>query len=292
MTEDIMSFFERRLPPFLKASMLTGPTTYTIESAEALRIKGEVKPILRFRETASPLILIKPNAEFLKEKVGPRMDQLPGRRVTLEAEALSIQGKEVKSIRIVEVLPLDQQLQENPLPPPSMLEWTRHIDVYESRGWVWIPIRPNSKEPYRGEAWTEQAFNRDSILKNIQHGGNLAIVAGPSGLVVLDLDIDQMPRLLSSSITLTQRTSRGYQFFTREPFDHELFNRLKEAIPELDIPRTGPMYTVVPLSRTCTQDHGNKHDCKVHDLRVRTWVGEGLEAEALQFPEFVRTVLK
>jgi len=200
----------------------------------------------------------------------------------------------MKRIRIVGVLPIAQPTAEGVLEPPSVLEWIRHLDIYEGWGWArgWIPIRPLSKEPYRGEAWTEQTFDRSSIQQSVAHGGNLAIVAGKLGYVVLDLDVDQLPSPFDPSLTLTQRTSRGYQFFTGEPFDQGLFNRLKELVPQFDVPRMGPMYAVVPLSRTCVCDHGKRHDCRIHDLRTRTWIGDGMKAKAVRFSEFARMVLK
>lgn len=285
MPQSIKDFYER--PSFLNARSLVGTKSFVIKSANSERIRDQIKLVLRFEEISNPFIVNKTNAEILATKFGPSVDGLIGKRIALVALPTTYKGEPVMGLRVV-----DPPAEHAELVSPSLADWERHIDNYIARGWRLIPLPKHSKKPYPGEFWTEQQFDRNSILENVTHGGNVAAEAGTSNIAILDLDSNKMPSVLDPFLTLSQKTARGFQFVTGLPFDQNLFDRLKQVVPELDTPRMGAMYAVLPLSQTCANDHGNKDVCRVHDLRVRTWIGAGLEASVLPFPEFAKVVLR
>lgn len=280
-----MDYYERA--GFLNAKSFVGTKSFIIRSAMSERIRDQDKLVLGFEETPNPLIVNRVNAEVLVAKFGPSVDGLVGKRIFLAALPTTYRGEPVLGLRIV-----NPPAEHAELVSPSLADWERHIDNYLARGWRLIPLPKHSKKPYPGEFWTEQQFDRNSILENVTHGGNVAAEAGSSNIVIVDLDSNKMPSVLNPFLTLSQKTARGFQFVTGLPFDQNLFDRLKQVVPELDTPRMGAMYAVLPLSKTCTNDHRNKDVCKVHDLRVRTWIGEGLNAKISPFVEFARRVLK
>jgi len=287
-----MNFFSERGREFLNAASLVAPQTLTIGSATREKVRGQDKLVIRFIEIPNPWIVNRTNAIVLVTKFGPDVDTLVGKRITLEALPTTYAGTATMGIRVVDTPADNHESAELIRTPPTASDWAAHIDNYLGRRWRLLPLPKYSKKPFPGEHWVDQQFDRSSLLENVIHEGNLAVEAGASKLVILDLDIDKLPKILDPNVSLTQKTARGYQIFLAAPFDSNLFASLKQVVPELDVPRVDAMYAVLPLSRTCTRDHGSKHGCKIHDLRMRAWIGGGLEAQVIPFVEFARRVLK
>ncbi|MDA4124733.1 MAG: bifunctional DNA primase/polymerase [Thaumarchaeota archaeon] len=290
MIERILDFFPERRPKFLNSASLGEKRTLTIESAAGRLIRDQMKVVVTFKEIENGLILNRVNAEVLSTIFGPNLADLVGKRISLEVVPVEYKGQMTKGIRVAKAPPGTPGAMDFAF--ASFPEWEAHVDRYIEWGWTLIPIRPYSKGPFSKEHWLQDRFSRDSILQNILHQGNLGVVCGPSKLVVLDIDVDSTPDVLDPSASLTQRTARGWQIYLTKPFDDPLFQKLREIIPGLDLPRVGGAYSVAPLSATCSFDHGKNHRCRVHDLHVRRWVGRGLEGEAIPFTEYARLLLK
>jgi hypothetical protein len=189
-----------------------------------------------------------------------------------------------------------------------MEQWQKHIDFYFSKDWYIIPLSNKSKRPVAGVFWSERSLTKQEAEEHVREGGNLGVVAGKSGLVILDYDSHEInPELLD--LTLTCRSARGYLFFTREPFSSSLFEKLKAGTigvkgaqplgvkgtgvegtkpPGWDVPRVDIMYAVLPLSITCTGEQ-KKHTCKKHDYRIREFID--MSKKILYFRDFVRKAL-
>lgn len=168
-----------------------------------------------------------------------------------------------------------------------MEQWQKHIDFYFSKDWYIIPLSNKSKRPVAGVFWSEKSLTKQEAEEHVREGGNLGVVAGKSGLVILDYDSHEInPELLD--LTLTCRSARGYLFFTREPFSSSLFEKLKANWSHWDVPRVDIMYAVLPLSITCTGEQ-KKHTCKKHDYRIREFID--MSKKILYFRDFVRKAL-
>ena len=63
---------------------------------------------------------------------------------------------------------------------------------YAGRGWYVFPIRPGTKEPYKGFAWKEKSTNNPDVIKKASEGiyknCNWALDCGKSNLYVIDVD--------------------------------------------------------------------------------------------------------
>ena len=162
--------------------------------------------------------------------------------------------------------------------------WMDHINMYTDMGWRVFPCGEYSKRPVAGWKWTEKRLDFAGMVWYAARGFNLAAVAGD--MVVLDFD---SPAVRGFDVkTLTMVTPKGFQYWTTGPFDPRFYEKLKRA--GFDTPRTGPgMYSLVPLSRTCTRDKGGKDYCLVHDNRYREWVD--LTAEALPFRKVAKELV-
>jgi hypothetical protein len=102
-------------------------------------------------------------------------------------------------------------------------------------------------------------------------------------LVVLDYDSDSKRPFETS--TLTMKTPKGYQYWCEGPMPKAFdSSRLKEK--GFDTPRSGAMYSLVPLSRTCVNDHGVTDNCYKHDFRYREWVSQEID------PQPIRKILR
>jgi hypothetical protein len=162
--------------------------------------------------------------------------------------------------------------------------WAEEIRFYMRNGFHLIAIGKNAKVPVQGTPWkTAARLTEEEALEYAANGKNLAVVAGFSGLVILDVDEEIK---MDGCPTLAMRSPRGYAFFTREPFDPDLWRDFEKRHPEFDAPRKGILYQLVPLSKTCVNDHGESHDCKRHDYRVRTWMDRTMPI--IPFAEFVK----
>jgi hypothetical protein len=163
--------------------------------------------------------------------------------------------------------------------------WADEISFYVRSGFHLIAIGKNAKVPVQGIAWkTAGRLTEEEALEFVSEGKNLAVVAGFSGLVILDVD-EEIPDV--GRLTLTMRSPRGYAFFTRAPFDRELWRDFQARHPEFDAPRKDILYQLVPLSKTCVNDHGENHRCRKHDYRVRQWIDRSVPI--VPFSEFVKS---
>lgn len=177
-------------------------------------------------------------------------------------------------------------------------EWTEHIDLYLSRGWVLIPCQHRQKWPDKGANWKTMKFSGELLKWHVTHGGNVAINAGESGLVICDYDSKFLPARLMEMIGTMPvvTTPKGFAFFTKAPVDESLANALFSAYPAFDVPRAEGMYEVVPLSETCKFDTRGAHKVPdsdhVHDFRVRRWIGgpKSILLNTPPFMDFVRTL--
>ena len=166
----------------------------------------------------------------------------------------------------------------------------KNLELYHSLGFHLIPIAKHRKAPLRGEAWAEPEYKLkpDVALKMLCDGFNIAVVAGLSGLVLLDHDAELPASLKPLALeTMTEKTPRGYCIFTAEPFDRKLWKQFSKRFPTFDNPRVDIMYALVPPSRTCVNDFRGMDSCTRHDLRVREWVSS--VRRPMPFKEFVES---
>lgn len=169
--------------------------------------------------------------------------------------------------------------------------WAQHIAMYLSMNWHLIPLAPKSKKPMQRFHWdVEKPLDQVRAMDFVRSGCNLAVVAGPSNLVILDFDSDIPPELRDMlHLTQTVRTPRGYQFFCKSDVgDKMTFQRyvrkLKRRFPNMDTPRTDIMYALVPPS----QSDRNNEESENPDYRVRLWVSHA--ENTMAFSRFVRIV--
>lgn len=160
-------------------------------------------------------------------------------------------------------------------------QWMRQLDYYLDMKFWLIPCGRWSKRPLAGFRWSERSMTREEAIYYAGAGMNLAVKAG--SLVVLDYDHQDG----KESDTLTMVTSKGKQFWSRGPFDGRYGSKLRAA--GFDTPRSGEMFALVPLSKTCAKDVGGKCQCAEHDFRVREWLD--IDAEILPFRKVARELL-
>ena len=171
-----------------------------------------------------------------------------------------------------------------------LLKWADVIDLYLNMGFFLIPLPKHSKVPFGKFNWTTGNYGRDALLTHVKEGGNLAVVAGLCSPKLVLVDCDSPLVLDDYPATMTMRSARGVQFFTKEPFDEVLGERLKKKFPDIDSFRTQIMYSLVPLSVTCFGDSGNGCSEKghAHDWRVRDWLYRG---KLMSFRAFAKAML-
>lgn len=163
--------------------------------------------------------------------------------------------------------------------------WMDHLSEYFDLKWKLVPCGKYSKRPLAGFKWSERSLAYEEAVWYAAQGMNLAVVAGPSNLIVLDYDSEAVKPF--DTLTLTMRTPKGYQFYTCPPYDESLGARLKKR--GFDTPRAGMMFALIPLSRTCVNDRGGSCGCLVHDFRYREWVNFG--ADPLPFRKVAKVLL-
>lgn len=181
--------------------------------------------------------------------------------------------------------------------------WEEQINRYQELGWQLIPVIHHDKQPVRGANWKSEHFSYDVIRWHLTQacpnchiqGGNIAVNAGDSGIIILDYDHKAIPSTISQVFNTMPviDTPKGYAFVTTPPMDAALFDRLKLAYPDFDAPRGEGKYELVPLSETCAvPKHGTKDAlCPPHDLRIRDWIGDGLKLPIPTFSDFAEIVL-
>jgi len=170
--------------------------------------------------------------------------------------------------------------------------WDWELGSYAGLGWSLIPVYHREKFPVHDANWKSDRFSYDVIRFHVRQGGNVALNAGDSGIVVLDYDSKYVPPQLEKKIleVPTINTAKGFAFLTKPPSEGDLFDRLKASYPHFDSPRGEGKYELLPLSETCAmKDHG-LGGCH-HDFRVREWVGEGLKLPIPPFSGFCKEVL-
>src|SRR5947209_8406362 len=165
--------------------------------------------------------------------------------------------------------------------------WTEAIDDYIHRGWGLILCGKYSKRPVAGFKWGHDCLTRDQAIWYAGQGFNIAVYAGE--MLILDHD-SGVP---SDTGTLTMRTPKGYQYFTKGPYAHN-DGRTTGRLADIgfDIIRSGTMYSLLPLSRTCTKDKGGTCNCLPgkHDFRIREWLDP--KAQVLPFRVVAKRLLK
>ena len=155
--------------------------------------------------------------------------------------------------------------------------WFDHIDDYFERKWYLFPCGRYSKRPLAGWKWGERSLGYEEAVWHAALGENLAVVAGFSGVIAIDMDSEAVKPF--DTDTLTMQTPRGYQYWASPPYDDRLGEKLRRA--GFDNPRAGNMYSLVPLSRTfpCHQE-GKENGCLVHQRpKIREWVNFGAECK-------------
>ena len=161
--------------------------------------------------------------------------------------------------------------------------WMDQIADYFERKWWLVPCGKYSKRPIAGFEWSRKRLSFEETVWFAAQGLNIAVVA--EDLVILDVDSDAKKPYDTG--TLTMKTPKGYQYWCSGPFDHGRTSLLRKL--GFDVPRSGIMFSLVPLSRTCRNDKGGKCFCLVHDFRFREWVNFG--AECLPFRKVVRELI-
>jgi len=151
-------------------------------------------------------------------------------------------------------------------------KWKESIAICQANKFKLLPIGYRTKKPQTGFKWSKMDYSYEEALDHAIKGFNLAIMAGPSKIVMLDYDSHDIDQRLATIQTLTILTPRGLCFLARTPYDDLAFDRLKEKYPKFDTPRVDIMYALAPLSITCIYDVKGRHQCQQHDYRVREWI--------------------
>jgi len=131
------------------------------------------------------------------------------------------------------------------------------------RGWHVFPVKDGGKEPRPGWKWAQwHTTDRQRITEWWKDGGNIGIACGPSGLVVIDLDVggplpppwDTVPGVTDGSDiytvlaeahddswpdTYTVTTPRGGWHFYFQAGDHGIRNSAGQIAPMIDVRADG-----------------------------------------------------
>jgi hypothetical protein len=172
--------------------------------------------------------------------------------------------------------------------------WLSNLEFYAAHDFKLLALASHSKRPIQGFNWKDHYILPEEALPYIQKGLNLGIIAGPSNVVILDIDKEDLGDLnFATSLTLTSRTPNGYQIFTQGPYNERIAKTVQKRYPILETIRRGEMYGVAPVSETCKRNHakGCPLVCALegHEYKVRVWLPVTLKvmsfkelAEALQ----------
>ncbi|GGP92308.1 hypothetical protein BKA00_000434 [Actinomadura coerulea] len=76
-------------------------------------------------------------------------------------------------------------------PRPDAAALARYALAAAARGWHVFPLAPRDKEPPHGVRWTKVATTDPEVIRRIwaRRPYNIGIACGPSGLLVIDLDM-------------------------------------------------------------------------------------------------------
>jgi hypothetical protein len=185
-------------------------------------------------------------------------------------------------------------------------KWLVLINFYSSSNWKVIPISVRGKHPLRAEWNYESQGAKGPYLKVpeayewVKKSFNLAVVAGPSKLIICDIDSPELFRKEWLQGIVAQ-TPRGYMIPLKP--DKGLTSRKTANLKPLGYDfREDAMYELLPLSQTCIFDHGlkgKKHpgprdpclDGHTHNYRVREFVTP-LSNPVLSFSDFRLAIRK
>lgn len=161
--------------------------------------------------------------------------------------------------------------------------WENEIKEMLALNWKLIRIVHNKKVPYASSHGSlDETLSYDQAVTAVKDGSNLAVVC--RYLILVEADTTQIDPRLSAMITKTRvaRTPRGFHFYTRTPFNPDLWRRLKESYPYLDNPRGNPAYALVPLS-SCFLERKGVRIPDSGPARVYEWISR---APIMQFEKF------
>lgn len=122
---------------------------------------------------------------------------------------------------------------------------------YAARGLHVFPVRPRDKRPACHDGCKAATTDRDQVAQwwRATPNANIGITAGPSGLLVVDVDGPAGVEALRAHdvpITWTARTPRGWHVFFDAPDGADLGPRVA-VLPSVDV-RAGWSYIVAPPS--------------------------------------------
>lgn len=179
-----------------------------------------------------------------------------------------------------------------------------------SLGWHVFPLRPNSKKPaLHGEGncpgtgqcaaghrgWEQRATTDPARIRSAWARGpfNIGVATGPSGLVVIDLDVPEQPGVTNGAMqladlaaergvtvpdtyTVRTPTGGGQHLYFRCPPGVHLRNSQGEVAPEIDV-RAGGGYVVGAGS---TRPHGTYELTDDHEpVELPGWLVQLLSAK-------------
>lgn len=166
-------------------------------------------------------------------------------------------------------------------------QWLTQIAIYNRLGWKMIPIAVRGKLPlhahdnYESHGAAGPYLTVEDARKWTSKDFNLAVVAGPSGILWIDLDD---PSLFRESFRrgLVMRTPRGFAMPLKADNSYTEISAREMKAKGYDF-REDIAYELVPLSETCTKDHalhaqrhpGPRESCldrQPHDYKVREWI--------------------
>ncbi|MFI5450240.1 MAG: bifunctional DNA primase/polymerase [Candidatus Bathyarchaeia archaeon] len=174
-------------------------------------------------------------------------------------------------------------------------QWRKQLEFYSERGWSMRPIAARGKRPVQNRNNYSTVNKKappltvkQALDEWIAEDFNLAIMAGPSKIIWLDIDEpERVPAsfLDGASDYLMMRTARGLAVPVERSVKIRELNTLTRRLSDIfvDTVRRGNSYQLVPLSVTCTRDNGTPDhrvdfgnapciDAPKHDLRVREWL--------------------
>lgn len=149
--------------------------------------------------------------------------------------------------------------------PRKLPNVNTHLDTalsYAARGWAVFPLRPGEKIPQTAHGVKDATTDPDVIRAwwTITPSANIGLACGPSGLVVIDLDvkngvdgIESWAALVGqheiNSVTVSSHTpSGGLHLFYRNSTGSVIGNSAGKLAPGVDIRGNGG-YVVLPPSR-------------------------------------------
>lgn len=135
---------------YLKADELEGDVSYTISHVELEElgqgVDKETKPVAYFTETDKGVALNKTNCATIAGLYGPETDDWAGKRITLFAQEVDFQGRQVLAIRVRMRAPAapsiaktltaksEANAQTGVPPTPSRACWDLYVGMVDQHG--------------------------------------------------------------------------------------------------------------------------------------------------------------